>query len=125
MPLCLALKKLTLIKGETGAKEMQGAEVEGRAGKAARQNVSGNTHQGCSPFLGNKISHKVTPCPSVPDRKQTLDSLFSYLTLCILLMLCMYVFWGMFFNCLNKSSQEQILNQKLKRDIKNEIVFLN
>lgn len=57
---------------------MHRAEVEGRAGKAARQNLSGNTGQGCSPFRGNKISHEVTPCPSDPDRKQTLDSCFSF-----------------------------------------------
>lgn len=56
---------------------MHRADVEGRAGKAAKQNLSGSTDQGCSPSLGNKISPKVTPCPSVPDRKQTLDSSFS------------------------------------------------
>lgn len=56
---------------------MHRAVVDRRARKAARQNLAGHTDQGCSPFLGNKISHKVTPCPSVPDRKQTPDSCFS------------------------------------------------
>lgn len=56
--------------------QMHRAEVKRRAGNAASQNLSGSTDQDCPPFLGNKVTQKVTPCPSIPDRKQTLDSCF-------------------------------------------------
>lgn len=64
-----------------GVMQMHRAEVEGRAENAARHNLSGNTDQDCPPFLGNKVTHKVTLCPSVPGRKQARVLLLSCLYL--------------------------------------------
>lgn len=57
-----------------GVMHMHRAEVDGWAENAARRHLSCSTDQDCPPFLGNKVTHKVTPCRSVPDRKQTVDS---------------------------------------------------